>query len=551
MKSAADAPQATQQLMRPLRVVLINPRFEPSFWGYNHALPLQHGDKRCWVVTGALPALAAAAPDHCSVELIDENVEEIDFEAIEDADVIGLTGMIVQGDRMRDILKRLRGSRATVVVGGPYVSVAPELFENLCDVRFVGEADETWPEFLNNLGDGLPVKPVYRQVDKTDMSKVPTPRYDLVKCDRYMMAALQFSRGCPFTCEFCDIITIFGRRPRLKSVSQMVVEFDEIRRAGFKLCFLVDDNLIGNKREAKRLLAALADWQQANGYPIRFYAEASINLADEPELLDLMVRANVRQVFIGIESPRRSSLEETKKVQNVRGDSLLMKIQRIRDAGLVINAGFIVGFDSDDGAIFDDQYEFIQEAGIGLAIVAILTPVPSTPLYDRLDAAGRLDLSHPDVLFQPAQMSREELKAGYDRLTKRLYEPDSFFSRIFAGYASSKSFRRQRTRINALMRQRRRPSEKLAEWAGAVVQVWALARAARKSGDFRRLSSSYLNAWMTLNWPLGRDRIPFATFVGLCVEHRHFYEIAQNRGSEGRFGNVRGSLEEEPVKVAA
>ena len=202
-----------------LSVCLINPRFEPSFWGFDFALPLMPGQKRCWVVTGALPALAALVPENCDVELIDENVEALDFDNLERFDVIGVTGMIVQGRRMFEILDRLQGVRGRVVVGGPYVSVAESLFEDVSDVRFVGEAEETWPAFLKALMAGEPVSDRYEQPDKTDMRKVPAPRYDLLKADRYLMASLQFSRGCPFLCEFCDIITIFGRRPRVKAAS--------------------------------------------------------------------------------------------------------------------------------------------------------------------------------------------------------------------------------------------------------------------------------------------------------------------------------------------
>jgi radical SAM superfamily enzyme YgiQ (UPF0313 family) len=535
--------------MRSLKVALINPKFRPSFWGYDYALPLQLGDKRCWTVTGALPALAAAAPDHCAVTLIDENVEEIEFDSLADFDVIGVTGMVVQGERMREILERLRSVPAMIVVGGPYVSVVPEKFESLCAVRFLGEADETWPEFLNTLGEGREPQKVYRQASKTDMRTVPAPRYDLIKSDRYMMASLQFSRGCPFTCEFCDIITIFGRKPRMKSPEQMVAEFDEIHAAGFRLCFLVDDNLIGNKREAKRMLEAIASWQAAHRYPIRLYVEASINLADEPELLELMLAANVRQVFIGIESPRMASLEETKKVQNVRGDSLLSKIQRIRDAGLVINAGFIVGFDSDDEAIFDDQFEFIQQAGIGQAIVAILAPIPTTPLYDRLNAEGRLDFTHPDVAFRPKLMTRESLKRGYDALMQRLYQPDAFFDRIFAGYGGSPSFRRRRREAD------RRSSigtlrNAAWRWIAALRQALALRSAMHKARAPRGLLWNYVRLWFRLNRPLAAERIPLPNYIGMCVEHWHFFNIAMNR-EKGRFASVSAALKDEQLELAA
>ena len=522
--------------LRRLSVCLINPRFQASFWGYDFALPLMPGDKRCWVVTGALPALAALAPAHCTVELLDENVEPIDFDALARFDVIGVTGMIVQDQRMREILAELRRLPGLVVAGGPYVSVAADTFEGLCDVRFVGEAEETWPRFLTDLAAGAPTLARYEQAERTDMRAVPAPRYDLVKADRYLMASLQFSRGCPFTCEFCDIITIFGRRPRLKAVDQMLAEFDGILRAGFRLCFLVDDNLIGNKAEAKKLLAALAGWQAAHGFPLQLFVEASVNLAEDVELIELMVRANVRQVFIGIESPRKESLAETKKIQNIRGDSLQSKIQRIRDGGLVVQAGFIVGFDSDDAAIFQDQFDFIQETGIAQALVAILSPIPTTPLYDRLAAAGRLDPMDRDVAFIPAKMSQAALKAGYQALMLQLYEPDAYFERLFAGYAGSPAFRIRRAQMDAAAC-RRRPAW-LAQAAWGVLQAWRLWRDLARARLARRLGGAYLRAWRRLNLPMAVDRMPLAAFVGLCVIHRHFFTIA-NLPRQGEFGVVR------------
>ena len=204
-------------LPRKLSICIINPKFEPSFWGHDFALPLLPGDKRCWTVTGALPALAGLVPDGHDVTLLDENVESLDLNLLRRFDVIGLTGMIVQGNRMREILEGLKEVPAVIAVGGPYVSVQPEAFEQLCDVRFLGEAEVTWPEFLTATAEGRATRAVYQQAERTDMTKVPPPRYDLLKAQHYMAAAVQFSRGCPFQCEFCDIITVFGRRPRLKT----------------------------------------------------------------------------------------------------------------------------------------------------------------------------------------------------------------------------------------------------------------------------------------------------------------------------------------------
>ncbi|WP_245410835.1 radical SAM protein [Rhizobium sp. JAB6] len=513
---------------RRLSVCLINPKFTPSYWGMDHALPNIPGDKRNWTVTGALPTLAALAPAHCDITLIDENVEEIDFDALESFDVIGVTGMIVQRQRMHEILNRLRKSSATVVVGGPYCSVSDAEFADLCDTRFVGEAEETWPEFLTAYAKGDLVARRYEQSAKSDMEKMPPPRYDLLKTDRYMVASLQFSRGCPFLCEFCDIITIFGRRPRVKTPQQMITEFEVIRAAGMRHCFLVDDNFIGNKQKAKELLRVVVEWQEQYEYPLIFSTEASINLADDAELLELMVKANFRSVFIGIETPRASSLQETRKVQNLRGDSMLDKLQRIRDAGLVIKAGFIVGFDGDDEGIFEEQFNFIQSSGIAQAIVAILSPIPTTPLYDRLKAEGRLDPSHPDVAFHPKQMTRETLKAGYDVLLRRLYEPDAYFSRLLDGYSRSPAFRAARKALDEHIGRKPNLAARLAGIAGGAVMALKLMRSLVGSNVLRSVGGAYLRLWRRNCRDNGAEAIPFSTFVVLCCEHWHFMTISRS-----------------------
>jgi len=523
--------------MRRLSVCIVNPRYEPSFWGFDFARPLLPGRKRYSNVTGALPALAALAPPHCDVVLLDENVEPIDFEALRRFDVIGVTGMIVQAARMEEILRALRSLPAVKVVGGAYVSVAEEAFAGLVDARFIGEAEETWPAFLTALAAGEPIADRYQQAGRSDMTKVPTPRFDLVRAESYWLASVQFSRGCPFQCEFCDIITIFGRRPRVKRPAQMLAELEAVRRAGFRSCFFSDDNFIGNKREAKALLREVIEWQRAEGYPLQFYTEASVDLADDPELIHLMAEANFRQVFVGIESPDRAALQETLKLQNLRGDSLPAKIQRIRDGGLVVIAGFIVGFDSDDEGVFDRQFDFIQETGVAQAAVGLLTPIPTTPLYARLEAEGRLDFADPDVIFRPQRMTREALKAGHAALLRRLYEPEAYLGRLFHGYRGSPAFRRRRAEMDAREAPRRTFGSRVASALAGAVGAWRLARALFAAGRLRRLGSAYLRAWSELNRPLAGDALGFAMFVHVCIIHWHFYNVIRLRRRNG-FGAV-------------
>ncbi|MGD9635417.1 MAG: DUF4070 domain-containing protein, partial [Pirellulales bacterium] len=274
------------------------------------------------------------------------------------------------------------------------------------------------------------------QLEKTDMALVPTPRFDLLKMRHYAFGSLQFSRGCPFQCEFCDIIVTFGRKPRIKSSQQVIAELEALRATGLDTAFIVDDNLIGNKKAIKEVLRDVVAWQKRLGYPLSLFTEASIDLADDAELMELMTEANFIAVFVGIESPDEASLRETKKFQNVRqGGSLLEKVHRIQDHGLEVWCGMIMGFDSDDTTIFQRQIEFIQQARISFSMSGMLSAIPKTPLYDRLLEEGRLDLSdRPEhgTNVIPRQMSCEELRDGYLEVVTAQYDPEMYFQRTEA-----------------------------------------------------------------------------------------------------------------------
>ncbi|HEV2550374.1 MAG TPA: radical SAM protein [Stellaceae bacterium] len=412
-------------------IVLINPRFEVSFWGLEHALPLI--GKRAALPVAALPLLAALTPAEHRVTIIDENVEAIDFARCARADIVGVTGMVVQRRRMREILTELKRRGAFTVVGGPWVSVSEDYFGDLADVVFVGEAEETWPRFLADRAQGHAARR-YEQSEKTDMTRVPAPRLDLLAMRHYAFGSVQFSRGCPFQCEFCDIIVVFGRRPRLKTPPQITAELDGLRAQGMAIAFIVDDNLIGNKKAVKELLSHVIGWQRSHGYPMIFVTEASVDLADDAEMMRLMVEANIVIVFVGIESPNEESLRETKKLQNLRrGGSLVEKVRRIQDAGMEVWAGMILGFDNDDERVFAAHRNFLAEARVSTAMVGMLSAIPKTPLHARLATAGRLDpadepASGTNVL--PLNLSREALSEGYVRLMAELYEPKAYFDRL-------------------------------------------------------------------------------------------------------------------------
>jgi radical SAM superfamily enzyme YgiQ (UPF0313 family) len=513
--------------VKKLKICLINPKFEPSYWGFDYALPLYPGNRRCTMITGALPALAGLIPDHDCC-LLDENVEDIDFEVLKDFDFVGVTGMIVQITRMKEILLKLKEMGIFTVVGGAYASVNESYFDGLCDVLFTGEAETTWPDFVDKFARGEAHETFYKQEKQTVMTTVPRPRFDLLKVNRYASGALQFSRGCPFQCEFCDIIVTFGRNPRVKDPEQVMAELDDMRKAGFFSCFIVDDNFIGNAKAAKALLRLIIPWQEKHGFPLRLMTEASINLADDQELLDLMYQANFRSVFIGIETPRLESLKETKKFQNVRGDSMEMKLARIQNAGLDISAGFIVGFDNDDKLIFEDQYKFIQENGIVLAMVGVLGAVPKTPLYERLEKEGRLRPDDLNCNFVPKQMTPDELKKGYWDLLKRLYSPEAFLDRHFQVYQHTE-YRRKRAAICDKAQE-----GKFFQTLGyGILLLWSLFFTLISDGSARKVGYTYLKYFFRVSLRYRKDAIGFAQFMNRCVTHWHFYKYTRE-GTEGR-----------------
>ena len=512
---------ATSEPKKTLSICLINPRFDPSYWGFEYALPLYPGDKRSTMISGSLSSVAGLCGDH-NVYLLDENVEEIDWDSLSKYDIVGVTGMTVQKVRIHQILSKLRELKIFTVVGGPYVSVKESFFDDLCDVKFIGEVETTWPQFLDDFSQGKATENRYEQLRPTDMTKVPRPRYDHLKVDRYATGALQYSRGCPFECEFCDIIVIFGRKPRVKDPDQLVAELDDMRRAGFHSVFIVDDNFIGNKKKAKALLAKLIPWMEQHHYPLHLTTEASIDLADDPELLEMMYRANFRSVFIGIETPRLASLNETKKFQNVRGDTLEAKLSRVRNAGLDVNAGFIVGFDNDDKEIFEDQFRFIQDNGITLAMVGMLQAIPRTPLYERLQREGRLVEEDPNCNFVPKQMSRDELRQGYWDLVKRLYTPEAFLERYFKVYESPEYLKRRAEICRKAGEGKRLPTLRY-----GLALLWSLFWALWRDGSLTTVGKVYLKYFFTRNVKYRGDIVGFAQYMNRCVTHWHFYKFTR------------------------
>ena len=412
-----------------MKIYLIAPKNPESFWTFDRILPSLN--KRCVFPNLSLPTVAGITPSEHEVVLCDENVEAIDFNT--DADIIGLTGYVIHKQRLFDLAAEFRRRGKFVVAGGPFASLCPEELRDKVDVLFVDEAEYTWPQFLHDYAAGN-WQTEYRQVEKPSMHDSPLPRFDLLKMDQYRTMTIQFARGCPFNCEFCDIIVMYGRRPRTKTVPQVMAEVQEIHRLGLRNVFVVDDNFIGNKKEAKELLRALAEWQKRNAYPIEMMTEVTLNIAQDDELLQLMREANFTTIFVGIESPRAASLQETHKTQNLR-ESILDSVHRIQRAGMEVMAGMIVGFDHDDPSIFDEQFHFIQAARIPVSMTGMLNAVPKTPLYERLKKAGRLIAESVGDQFVftnivPQGMSRVQLYEGYKHLLQRLYSYRNYRRRV-------------------------------------------------------------------------------------------------------------------------
>jgi len=417
---------------KPMRLVLINPRLADSFWSFTwENIYVTRQDKAVLPPMG-LAIIAALSPKDWDVVIIDENVDEIDWDI--EADLVGVCGMNVQWARQCEIVRHFRNRGIHTVVGGAYASLVPELYSELADTIVAGEAEKTWPQFCADFEKGRPLK-FYQESGEVDLTASPQPRYELLKLDRYRMVGVQFSRGCPYVCEFCEIIVVQGRKPRTKTMEQVERELDLLRKTGVKDIFFVDDNFIGSRKDAKKLLSFLSDYQRAHHSDFRFGTQCSINMAADDELMGLFQSANFEWVFLGIETPNIESLKEARKTQNLGGD-LISAIQKIYAHGIDIYAGFIVGFDSDDKTIFDRQFDFIVQSGIVLSLVGLLAALPRTPLYERLQKAGRLrDLGGTDSIglatnVTPLRMTYEELIEGTKNLFCRLVEDKTVYRRL-------------------------------------------------------------------------------------------------------------------------
>lgn len=423
-----------------MRILFVCPQFPDSLWNFGGIHKLIGVDSAQSPI--GLATIAALTPAEIEVSILDENIETIDFDAA--CDVVAISCFNVQWARALEIAAEFRRRGRLVVIGGPYPTLCPDRFEGAADVLFVGEAEYTWPRFCQDLLAGRTPAPVYEQErGKVKLTDSPVPRYELLSAGAYLYYYVQTTRGCPFQCEFCDIIVTDGRVPRTKTVEQVMGEIQTIHQLGGQYVSFSDANLIASPKYAEKLLTALRDFGERNGYPIRFSAELTLNVAQHPRILALLRDSNFESVFIGIESSSAASLIETKKTQNIHG-SILESIRTVQSHNLVVIAGMIVGFDSDDVGIFQEMFDFLQEAGAPFTTAGVLFAIEQTPLYARLEREGRLlpyDEStaqvhgSADLNFVPKRMTGEELLHGYRWMIRALYRYDHYGERLVRGMA--------------------------------------------------------------------------------------------------------------------
>lgn len=414
-----------------MNILLVYPEFPDTFWSFRYALRFIR--KRASSPPLGLITMAAMLPKDWNLRLVDTNVHPLNQKDITWADYVFISGMVVQRNSAVKIISRCNATGVPVVAGGPLFTCEHEQFSGV-DHFVLNEAEITLPLFLEDLKNGCP-KPLYTTSEYPELSLTPTPRWDLIELKYYDSMSVQFSRGCPFQCDFCNITALLGHRPRTKSAGQIITELDGLYQAGWrKNVFFVDDNFIGNKKILKKeILPALIEWRKGKiGAP--FQTEVSINLSDDPELLQLMADAGFDTVFIGIETPSEDGLAECSKAQNT-GRDLVESVHRIQRAGMQVQGGFIVGFDSDTPNIFQQQIDFIQKSGIVTAMVGLLQAPYQTPLYHRLLKEGRLlhgmsgDNMDGSTNIVP-RMGIEKLREGYRKILDHIYSPRLYYDRV-------------------------------------------------------------------------------------------------------------------------
>jgi len=415
-----------------MKILLVYPEYPDTYWGFKHALKFI--SKKASEVPLGLITVASMLPVSWERRLVDLNVTQLRDRDIIWADLVFISAMNVQSESAREIITRCSHLGTRIVAGGPLFTEEPDNFPEV-DHLILNEAEITLPPFLEDMRNGHPGR-IYSTDKSADMTRSPVPDYSLLKLGKYGSAGIQYSRGCPYDCEFCDITALFGRRVRTKLPIQIIAELENLKNAGWRgTVFFVDDNFIGHKRKLKNdLLPAVSAWMEANGRPFSFITEASIDLADDEELIKMMVKAGFSRVFVGIETPEEKCLSECNKMQNNNRD-LKGSVSKIQSHGMEVCGGFIVGFDNDPPNIFQRQIDFIQKTGIITAMVGLLNAPRLSKLYQRLHSEGRItdsfdgDNTNYNMNFVPV-MDKHELIKGYRHIIENIYSCKPYYKRV-------------------------------------------------------------------------------------------------------------------------
>lgn len=483
-----------------MNILLVYPEHPATFWSFKHALKFVN--KKSNLPPLGVLTVAAMLPENWNRKIVDMNTNHLRDADIRWADYVFISAMNIQRDSTRQVIDRCKKNGVKTVGGGPLFTAEYENYDDV-DHLLLYEGEVCIPVFLADLEKGTP-RHLYGWERYPELSQTPVPSWELVNINKYMMLSIQYSRGCPFHCEFCNVVSLFGHRPRTKTVLQIIGELEAIYKLGWRGgIFFVDDNFIGNKKKLKEdVLPALMGWMQKRKYPFTFFTEASINIADDVELMELMADAGFDNVFIGIETVDEDSLAECNKVQNKSRD-MVECVRVIQQHGMQVQGGFILGFDNDKPSIYKRMVSFIQQSGIVTAMVGMLNAPKGTKLYERMEEEGRLlkDFSgtNTDVNFQP-KMDINELEAGYSDVVHSIYSPENFYSRI---KTFLENFQPKKHHVKHF-----KPAE-----------IFAFVRACFRLGIF---SSGRLEYWKLMLWSFFRKRDVFPMAVAFSVYGYHF-----------------------------
>ncbi|BEH09423.1 MULTISPECIES: B12-binding domain-containing radical SAM protein [Geobacter] len=498
-----------------MKILLVYPHYPDTFWSFRHALKFI--DRKASFPPLGLLTVAAMLPGEWEMRLVDMNVRPLDDADLKWADYVFISAMTIQLKSTQQVIARCRQHGVKTVAGGPLFTACHDDFPDV-DHLVLGEAELTLPPFLTDLCHGT-ARHLYTDDRWADLRSTPIPLWELIDVRNYAAMNIQYCRGCPFDCEFCDITALFGRKPRSKPLVQLIAELDSLYSRGWRgAVFFVDDNFIGDKGKLKReVLPAIIDWMEQRKHPFYFYTEASIDLADDPRLMELMVKAGFEEVFIGIETPYEESHAESGKVQNKNRD-LLASVKSIQQAGLQVHGGFIVGFDSDPPSIFERQIRFIQESGIVTAMVGILSAIRGTKLHERMSLEGRLlgddtgNNMDSNLNFIP-RMEVNDLIGGYRSILDSIYAPKNYYQRVIRLFKEYRpqhlgKFHLQRGYIGALFK--------------SILFLGVIGR-------------ERIHFWKLFFWSLVRKPRLFPLAITYAIYGFHFRKVAEKFKASGMF----------------